>query len=262
MTTAIPRTSSTHGPIPPSINTPCEFVQTLMKLQRAAQLITSSLDLDALLERVVNDIAASIGCVEVAVWLRDPESEEMVLHGVRGCTLNKKGSRLRIGEQGMVGHVAAAGVMHYARDVRVDPYYLCCEEHTLSEVTIPLKLGGDVIGVLSVDHNETDAFSDDQLQVFQALAGHIAVAIENTRLFRRERAEREKMEKEADDARALQSALFLKPTRHWSPALHLRRHGIQRELSVATGSTSSIWARIATESPWRMFPVKECQQRC
>jgi phosphoserine phosphatase RsbU/P len=212
MATAIPRTSSTRRPLPPTINTSCEFVQTLMKLQRAAQLITSSLDLDALLERVVNDIAASIGCVEVAVWLRDPESDEMVLHGVRGCTMNKKGSRLRIGEQGMVGYVAAAGAMHYAPDVRVDPYYICCEEHTLSEVSIPLKIGGDVIGVLSVDHNETGAFSDDQLQVFQALAGHIAVAIENTRLFRLERAEREKMEKEAADARAIQSALFLKPT--------------------------------------------------
>ena len=58
-----------------------------MKLQRAAQLITSTLDLDPLLDRVVNDIAESIGCIEVSVWLRDPESDEMVLRGVRGCLL-------------------------------------------------------------------------------------------------------------------------------------------------------------------------------
>lgn len=93
-----------------------------MKLQRAAQIITSTLDLDALLHRVVNDLAASIGYVKVAVWLRDPETDDMVLQGVRGCTQNKKGSRLRIGSQGMVGHVAAIGRMHYAPDVRLDRY--------------------------------------------------------------------------------------------------------------------------------------------
>lgn len=189
-----------------------DFVQTLIKLQRAAQLITSTLDLDALLERVVTDIAASIGCVEVSVWLRDPESEDMVLHGVRGCTQHRKGSRLRIGKQGMVGFVAASGDMRYARDVRLDPYYVSCEPHTRSEVSLPLKIEGEVIGVLSVDHIEIDAFSEDQLQVFQALAGHIAVAIQNAQLFRRERVVRERMEREANDARAIQQALFLKAT--------------------------------------------------
>jgi sigma-B regulation protein RsbU (phosphoserine phosphatase) len=213
MSTMIPPPMGDSKVIPTtSINSSGDFVQTLMKLQRSAQLITSSLDLDALLERVVTDIAASIGCVEVCVWLRDTDSDDMVLHGVRGCTQNKKGSRLQIGRQGMVGHVAASGAMHYARDVRIDPYYISCEENTLSEVTLPLKLDGEVIGVLSVDHPETDAFSDDQLQVFQALASHISVAIENTRLFRRERAVRERMESEANDARAIQRALFYKPT--------------------------------------------------
>ena len=188
----------------------CDFVQTLMKLQRAAQLITSTLDLDVLLERVVTDIAASIGCVEVSVWLRDPVSDEMVLHGVRGCTHNHKGSRLKIGQQGMVGHVAFTGDMRYARDVQMDQHYIACEPRTRSSVTLPLKVRSEVIGVLSVDHYEVDAFSEDQLQVFQALAGHIAVAIENARMFRRERAERERMETEAKDARAIQQALLPK----------------------------------------------------
>ncbi len=188
----------------------CEFIASLMKLQRAAQFITSTLDLDALLERVVTDIAASIGCVEVSVWLRDPDSDEMVLHGVRGCTQNKKGARLRIGQQGMVGHVAASGQMRYAPDVRLDPYYLPCELDTRSEVDVPLIIASEVIGVLSVDHSDTHAFSEDQLQVFNALACHIAVAIQNARLFRRERIERERMESEANEARAIQQSFFLK----------------------------------------------------
>src|SRR5438270_5098017 len=199
--------STSSSVIPPQLNTSCDFVHTLMKLQRAAQLITSTLDLDPLLERVVNDLASSIGNVEVSVWLRDPANEEMVLHGVRGCTKNKKGARLKIGVEGMVGHVAATGAIHYARDVRVDPYYIPCEPETRSAVDLPLKAGGEVIGVLSVDHNQTNAFSDDQLQVLQALAGHTAVAIENARLFKRERVKRERMRREAEEARAVQQAL-------------------------------------------------------
>jgi phosphoserine phosphatase RsbU/P len=207
---AFPATDPTRRDLPQCIDSSCQFVQALMTLQRATNLIASTLDLDSLLDRVVNDIAASIGEVEVAVWLRAGDTDEMELHGVRGCTKYKKGDRLKIGRQGMVGHVAATGAMRYAQDVRKDPFYIACEVATRSEVTIPLKTGGLVIGVLCIDHHKTNAFSEDQLKVLQALAGHIAIAIENARLFRVERCERERMELESADARAIQQALFLK----------------------------------------------------
>jgi len=179
-----------------------------MKLQRAAQLITSTLDLDVLLERVVNDLAAGIGFVETAVWLRDGETEDLVLRGLHGCSLHKKGARLKIGREGMVGHAAAAGRMRYAPDVRLDPHYIPCQPDVRAEVDIPLIAGGEVIGVLSVNHSDPHAFSEDQLQVLQALAGHIAVAVENARLIQRERQERERMMRDAEEARAIQRALF------------------------------------------------------
>jgi sigma-B regulation protein RsbU (phosphoserine phosphatase) len=199
-----------HRVAPLQVQSSGDFVQALMKLQRAAQLITSTLDLDCLLDRVVNDIANSIGCVEVSVWLRDPHSDDMVLHGVRGCPMYRKGDRMPIGRRGMVGHVAATGHMRYAPDVTVDPYYVACEPDIRSEVIFPLKVNGEVTGVLSIDHTETDAFSSDQLHIFKALAGHIAVAVENARLFKHERVERERMQSEADEARAVQQSLLLK----------------------------------------------------
>ncbi len=207
----LPATTQARHAFPARIQTACEFTQVLMKLQRATYLIASTLDLDALLERVVNDIATTIGNVEVDVWLRDGDTNEMVLHGVRGCTKYKKGARLQIGKQGMVGYVAATGKMRYAPNVLCDPYYIACEPETRSEVTIPLKAGGQVIGVLCVDHAQVNAFSDDQIRVLQALAGHIAIAVENARIFRNERFERERLQKESADARAMQRALFLKP---------------------------------------------------
>lgn len=202
--------TSAHGFIPSRIQTTCEFTQVLMKLQRATHLIASTLDLDALLDRVVNDIASSLGNVEVAVWLRSADSDEMILEGVRGCTKFCKGNRLRIGREGMVGYVAATGKMRYAPDVRQDQYYIPCEPDTLSSVTIPLKARGDVLGVLGVDHKELDAFSDDQLKVLQAVAGHIAIAVENARAFQSEREHRERLQRESTEARAIQEALFLK----------------------------------------------------
>ncbi len=199
------------GFFPTRIHSSADFTQTLMKLQRATNLIASTLDFEELLDRVVNEIASSIGNVEVAVWLRADDKNEMVLQGIRGCTKFCKGNRLEIGKQGMVGHVAATGEMRYAPDVRLDPYYIACEEGTRSSMTIPLKTAGNVMGVLLIDHEEIDAFSSDQQKVLEAIAGHIAIAIENARVLKGERAQRESLQRESADARTIQEALFLKP---------------------------------------------------
>ena len=196
---------------PARVHSSADFTQTLMKLQRATHLIASTLDFDVLVDRVVNDIACSIGCVEVAVWLRDNEKDEMVLQGGQGCTKFARGNRLQIGKQGMVGHVAASGSMRYAPNVDVDPYYIACEVGTRSSVTIPMKTGELVMGVLSIDHCDRDAFSGDQLKVLEAIAGHMAIAIENARILQSEREQRLQLQKESADARAIQEALFLKP---------------------------------------------------
>jgi phosphoserine phosphatase RsbU/P len=198
-------------PIPGSIRNACDFTQLLIKVQRATHLIASTLDLDTLLDRVVNDIASTVGNVEVCLWLRDEGSGEMVLQEVCGCTHYQKGHH-RLGmQQGMVGHSVSTGRTHYAPNVLEDPYYIACEPETRSEVAIPLRRAGQVSGVLSVSHQEFNAFAEDQLTVLEALAGHIAIALENARAFRAEREQRELLQRESADARAIQQALFQKP---------------------------------------------------
>jgi sigma-B regulation protein RsbU (phosphoserine phosphatase) len=183
-------------------------VQELLRLQKPAQKINSILDLDQLIDKIVNDIACSFGCVELNVFLYEPDRSEMVLAGVHGCTLHGKGTRLKVGKEGMVGYVAATGQMRYAPDVRLDPYYRACEENTLSELAIPLQVEGQLVGVLTASHAELDAFPPDELRLFQALANHIAVAVQNARLFEQERSQREKLTREAQEARAIQQALL------------------------------------------------------
>ncbi len=187
-----------------------EQVEDLIKLQKAAQKITSILDLDELIDKIVTDVAQSFGCVEATIYLHDEAHKELVLTGVCGCTVHGKGSRKKIGKEGMVGYVGGTGKMHYAPDVRKDPYYIACEPSTLSEVAIPLHVEGKLVGVFSTSHHALDAFPPEQLRLLQGLCNHIAVAVHNARRFQQEQQERQRMSREVQEARAIQQALLPK----------------------------------------------------
>jgi sigma-B regulation protein RsbU (phosphoserine phosphatase) len=110
----------------------------------------------------------------------------------------------------MVGYVASTGQMRYAPDVRLDDYYIGCEESTLSEVAIPLHVEGQLVGVFTASHTELDAFTPCQLRLLQALCSDVAVAVHNARRFQQEQRQRERMTSEAGEARVIQQALFPK----------------------------------------------------
>jgi phosphoserine phosphatase RsbU/P len=187
-----------------------EQVEELLKLQKAAQKIASILDLDQLIDKIVNDVAHTFGYVEASVYLHDENRGQMVLTGVHGCTLDCPGHCLRVGKDGMVGYVAATGKPRYAPDVRVDEYYIACDDSTLSELAIPLHVEGKLVGVFMASHHELDAFPQEQRRLLQALCDHFAVAVHNARVFQHERREREKMSLDGREARAIQQALLPK----------------------------------------------------
>ena len=165
---AIPSFSGNEIQVRP-MPSPADLVEDLQRVQKAAQKITSILDLDQLIDSVVNEVAHSFGCLEAGVYLHDEERGEMVLACVRGCSLHDKGHRLKIGKEGMVGHVASTGRMHYAPDVRLDSYYIACEQSTRSEVAIPLRVNDRLVGVFTASHPEVDGFPRHQLRLLQAL---------------------------------------------------------------------------------------------
>lgn len=187
-----------------------DLIEDLQRVQKTAQTITSILDLDQLIESVVTEVTQSFGCVEAGIYVHDEERREMVLAGVRGCTLHSKGHRLKVGVQGMVGHVASTGQMHYAPDVRRDPYYIRCEHNVLSEVAIPLLVGDRLVGVFTASHPGVDGFPRQQLRILEALCDHVAIAVHNARRFQSERAERAALDRDALEARTIQQALLPK----------------------------------------------------
>ncbi|HRP94583.1 MAG TPA: GAF domain-containing protein, partial [Ignavibacteriaceae bacterium] len=181
-------------------------IQELLLLQRSAQKINSILDLDTLLEEIVNDVSETFGYLRAGVLLKDDEANELEIAAVRGWTKNYhiKGDRFKIGVYGIIGHVAATMKTYYAPDVTIDPYYQVSEESTRSEVDIPLIIKDRLIGVFSVQHHEKNAFDQERIQLLESLAAHVAIAIENARLFRNEKMERERISNELKDARNIQ----------------------------------------------------------
>jgi phosphoserine phosphatase RsbU/P len=187
-----------------------DMMDDLIRLQKASHRISSLLDLDQLIDRIVNEIARSFGLVEANVYLYEPDREELVLVSVHGCTLYGKGQCLKLGKEGLVGYVASTGQMRYAPDVRTDQYYMACEASTLSEVAIPLLVEEQLVGVFTASHPELNAFRPQQLKVLQSLCSHIAVAVQNARLFQQMQHEREQMTRDALEARTIQQALLPK----------------------------------------------------
>jgi phosphoserine phosphatase RsbU/P len=184
------------------------LMEDLLRLQKASQRISSLLDLDQLIDRIVNEIACSFGLVEANVYLYEADREELVLACVHGCTMYEKGHCLKLGKEGLVGYVASTGQMRYAPDVREDPYYLPCEASTLSEVAIPLQVEEQLVGVFTASHPELNAFPPQQLKILQSLCSHIAVAVQNARLFQQVQQQREEMNRDALEARTIQQALL------------------------------------------------------
>jgi phosphoserine phosphatase RsbU/P len=184
-------------------------IRELLLLQETAKKVNSILDLEQLLDEIVGRVAEAFGCNRTAVLLNDETAGEMEIVALRGFSnVHLKGYRFKIGGEGIIGHVSASGTMHYAPDVRKDPYYIVSESSTLSEVDIPLITRGKLVGIFNAQTPYLDAFSPEQLELLRALADTIAIAIENARLFRLERTEKEKALREQAEARQIQRALL------------------------------------------------------
>ncbi|HEV2687756.1 MAG TPA: GAF domain-containing SpoIIE family protein phosphatase, partial [Bryobacteraceae bacterium] len=118
------------------------------------------------------------------------------------------------------GQVVVTGRPHYAPDVTQELLYRACEPQTRSEVVIPLKVGDRMIGVFGASHHDLDAFPRAQIELLKALAGHIAVAVDNAQRIQHERRQVQHLHQEQDEARVIQQNL-LPRTAPSLPGFHL-----------------------------------------
>ncbi len=194
---------STFAPVPAIFQQ--RRVDVLVSLQKVAQEIGSILELDELLDTIVHRVAIDFGCIESSILL--VEDDQFHLAAVHGCTQSNKGERWPATE-GLAGVVLSTGEPYYAADVTQELLYRACEPHTRSEVVIPLKVRDRIIGIFGASHHDYDAFPKQQIEILKALAGHIAIAVDNAQRIQQERRKIQHFHEEHDEARRIQQNLL------------------------------------------------------
>ncbi|HEX9384848.1 MAG TPA: GAF domain-containing protein, partial [Anaerolineales bacterium] len=168
-----------------------ESKKSALQFETAAEIardISSSLELDELLEKAVELIRSRFDFYHASIFLKDLPGEFVVIReatGEAGAQLKRAGHKLGIGSKSVVGFVAGKGepliVNDTSRDATYQPHPLLPE--TRAEASLPLKVGDRIVGVLDVQSKQTYAFSEENLRTLQILADQLAIAVVNTELF-------------------------------------------------------------------------------
>ncbi len=164
--------------------------------------ITSILTVDELLAQTVRLIQETFRYYFTSVGLIDATADEVVVK--YGDPL-----RLRMGQEGIIGWVAESGEPLLVPDVSQDSRYVPSPSasQTRSELAVPIKSRGQIIGVLDVESDRVDAFDESDVAVVQSLANQLGVAIENARLYESEQRRAEQFRVLAEVGRSITSIL-------------------------------------------------------
>ena len=195
---------STQPPIRPPSDT--ELLSTLFDLGRE---VTSVLDLEELLAKIPQLIARLTRFSAFSVYLLDePRQELRIAYAVGypdGVTATQ---RLKLG-QGVVGAAVEEGRPILVNDIRLEPRYQGPLRNMLSQLAVPMRRKGKVIGALNLLSERTGAFTSQDEALLRQFAAHVAVAIENARLFKSERQYVDTLETLAEIGREMSSILDL-----------------------------------------------------
>src|SRR5262245_60084911 len=161
-----------------------EQLTTLFALGRE---VTSVLDLDELLHKIPQLIARLTQFKAFAVYLLDEKRNELTIAYSVGYPEDvARGLRLPVGH-GMVGAAVAGGTPLLVNDVRDDPRYVEAVPGSRAELVVPLRRKGHIIGALNLLSDAPGQFTDADEAMLRQFGAHVAVAIENARLFEHER---------------------------------------------------------------------------
>jgi PAS domain S-box-containing protein len=171
-------------------------------ISRVAQDIASSLDFDQLARKIVEEVHQNFGYNHVVLLMYDEETEEMVVTHQAGeySHFVQIGYRQSIRE-GLVGRCYRMGELILCRDVENDPEYKPVVPDLGSELVVPIKRGEKVVGVLVIESDQKDAFSEWDVRSMRILSDQIAIALENARLYESEKRNAE-LAKAASEAKS------------------------------------------------------------
>lgn len=186
-------------------------IEQLTLVRRVSAQIANVLDLDELTRRVTKLIQRTFNYYYVAIFTHEPDQEYLSFRSSAGQARGRgKPLRVRMGE-GLIGSVARTGEEAVTNDVHIEPRYrfLAVLAETQSEAVLPLKIEGQILGVLDIQSDRLGAFHPNDLLVLRALVDTIAIAINGVRLYGELRTRAEHLEMVAEVSNDITSILDL-----------------------------------------------------
>jgi serine phosphatase RsbU (regulator of sigma subunit) len=185
----------------------------LKAIVEASKKLTSTLDLDELLNVILDVALNELEAERGTVFLLDEEAGEIFSRILRGNEIDE--IRLPVGD-GISGKVAESGETIIIKDAYSDPRFNPEVDRksgfrTRSVLCLPLAKDKQILGVIQLLNKKEDYFTQDDADYLSALASHMVIAIENAR-FHLERLEQERTRKELELAAKIQQRLLPQST--------------------------------------------------
>ena len=170
----------------------------LAALREVATACAEAAGEDDLIERVTETICRTLPIANFGVVLYDEQTGKLTDHPSARRREGGLSLQLALGE-GIVGTVALTGKPKRVPDVSKEPAYRMGDHDTRSELTVPLRVGAQIIGVINSESTELDAFTQDDEHLLMVLAGQVAPAIARLRTIETLRDSEEKYRALYDD---------------------------------------------------------------
>jgi GAF domain-containing protein len=162
-----------------------ERARRIAAVAELGEHLAALLEPEKVYPEAVEGVVRAFGYDYAGLMLLDEEAGELEFVAGAGiwAGLTPPGFRQRVGE-GMIGWVARTGQTLLANDVSQEPRYIAPYlTETRAELDVPLKYHGHLIGVLTLQSRQRDAFTPLDVATLEALAGHVAAAIRNAQLY-------------------------------------------------------------------------------
>ncbi len=161
--------------------------------------VSATLDLDTILNRTVERIAAAFGSGSLA--LLGPDGRLTIVAAAPG-EQHLLGASFAIGE-GMLGWVAAHGRPYVANELGTDPAFAPADPAASSAIVAPLRSGGQVIGALNVCAPHPHAFTYEDVDLLEAIAAQVGGPITSARLYAEAQSLAAQVQRRADQLAVL-----------------------------------------------------------
>lgn len=173
-------------------------VKRLSNLYESGKAINSSLHLDKVLKALLETSAKELNYDSIAILLMS--DGKLYARAGLGFSEEEITSYSAAVGEGVCGEVAETGEPMIVNDVSKCDFYIEQSSRTKSEMAIPMKYGGKVMGVYNVESNNLDSFDKDDLLFISALAEQAAIAIKNAELFKEIESFSEVLQKKVNEA--------------------------------------------------------------